>query len=180
MTTIFTIGHGNRGIEEFVARLEAVQIEHLVDVRAYPASRRHPQFAREALERTLAAAGIRYLWEGEALGGRRRSAADSPHTALKSKGFRAYADHMVRDPFQRALDRLVALGSEERAAIMCAERLPWRCHRYLISDSLAARDVPVVHIVAPDRMQTHVLSRLARRAGAVLIYDIGQQPNLGL
>lgn len=180
MTTIFTVGHGNRALDEFIALLRQARIECLVDVRAYPASRRHPQFAREALERALAAAAICYRWEGPALGGRRRPVADSPHTALRSAGFRAYADHMMREEFQAALDRLIALGGEARVAVMCAERLPWRCHRYLISDSLAARDVPVVHIVSPDRGQVHAQSRFARKEGALLIYDAGTQPDLGL
>jgi uncharacterized protein (DUF488 family) len=180
MTTIFTIGHGNRAIEEFVALLRQSRIEHLVDVRAFPASRRNPQFAREALERALAHAGIHYLWEGEGLGGRRRPAARSPHTALRNAGFRAYADHMMQTEFQAALDRLIGLGKARRAAVMCAERLPWHCHRHLISDSLVARDIPVMHIISPEQTLLHGFSKFARVDGRVLIYDAGMQADLGL
>lgn len=103
-TTIYTIGHGNRAIEEFVALLNEAGIECLVDVRAYPASRRHAQFGREALERSLADAGIRYMWEGGALGGRRRAQKNSPHTAFRNESFRAYADHMATGEFHQAID----------------------------------------------------------------------------
>lgn len=180
MTTIFTIGHGNRAEKEFVELLRRTGIERLIDVRAFPGSRRHPQFGREALETALAAAAIHYVWEGEALGGRRRPAPDSPNVALRNASFRAYADHMTRPAFQAALERLIAAASGERTAIMCAERLPWRCHRYLISDSLVARGVPVHHIVSEAAPQPHALSRLARVCGDRLIYDAGEQPDLDL
>lgn len=180
MTTLFSVGHGNRRPDEFIALLKERCVECVVDVRAYPASRRHPHFGRSALERALAAAGIRYLWEGQALGGRRRAAASSPHSALRNASFRAYADHMMRAEFQRALDRLIALGKGHRAAVMCAERLPWQCHRYLISDSLAARDIAVVHIISPEQTLLHGFSKFARVDGDVLIYDLGVQADLGL
>ena len=180
MTTIFTIGHGNRPLDELIALLRQTRIEALVDVRAFPASRRHPQFARAALEQALAVAGIGYLWEGPALGGRRRPAADSPHTALRNASFRAYADHMMQPDFQRALDRLSALASEKRAALMCAERLPWHCHRFLISDSLTARDIPVTHIISEGQTRPHAFSKFARIDGELLVYDVGMQSDLGL
>jgi uncharacterized protein (DUF488 family) len=177
---IWTIGHGNRPVEEFLALLKDAGIECLVDVRAYPASRRHPQFARESLDQSLADMGVRYVWEGEALGGRRKLEKNSPHVALKNPGFRAYAGHMTTEEFQRALDTLVETGREQRTAIMCAERLPWKCHRYLISDSLVALGVPVPHIVAPNQMRNHELSKLARNDGGRLIYDAGEQLGLKL
>jgi uncharacterized protein (DUF488 family) len=180
MTTIFTIGHGNRAIEEFVALLRQSRIQHVVDVRAFPASRRNPQFAREALERVLADAGIHYLWEGVGLGGRRRPTANSLHAALRNASFRAYADHMMQSEFQAALDRVITLGKGHRAAVMCAERLPWHCHRYLISDSLVARNIPVVHIVSGKQTKVHALSSFARINGDVLIYDVGTQSDFGL
>jgi uncharacterized protein (DUF488 family) len=148
---IYTIGHGNRSIEEFVGLLRDAAIRCLVDVRAYPASRRHPQFARAFLEGALAEAGIRYVWEGTALGGRRKPEPDSPHVALRNPGFRAYADHMTSETFREALARLIGLGRAAPAAIMCAERLPWKCHRYLLADSLTARSVPVLHLVGPGQ-----------------------------
>ena len=177
---IWTIGHGNRSIEEFVGLLKDAEIECLVDVRAYPASRRHPQFAREALERSLADAGIRYAWEGKALGGRRRPVANSPHVALKNPGFRAYAGHMASEEFRQALDRLATNGRGRRTAIMCAERLPWRCHRYLLADSLVARGVRVLHLVSPGQRKEHVLNQLARVDGERLVYDTGEQQPLEL
>lgn len=176
MTTIHTIGHGNRPLEELIALLKSAGVERLVDVRAFPASRRHPHFARAALEKTLPEAGMAYIWEGGALGGRRRPLPDSPHTALRSASFRAYADHMMRPPCQTAIDRLIAGGREHASAIMCAERLPWRCHRYLISDTLVARGIAVFHIVSEAAPRPHALSPLARVAGEVLIYDRGDEP----
>ncbi len=172
---IYTIGHGNRSIEEFIGLLGDAGIECLVDVRAYPASRRHPQFAREALERSLPAAGVRYVWEGTALGGRRKLAKDSPHAALKNPGFRAYAGHMGTEEFRDGVARLINLAQAERAAVMCAERLPWECHRYLVSDSLAARGVRVEHIVAAGGTQPHALNALARIEDGGLVYDGGCQ-----
>ena len=175
MTTIFTIGHGNRAIGEFVALLREAGIECVVDVRAYPVSRRHPQFARESLDKSLADAGVRYVWEGIALGGRRKLEKHSPHVALKNPGFRAYAGHMATEDFQRALDRLIETGDGRRAAIMCAERLPWKCHRYLVADSLVARGAAVEHIIGANAMQQHALNPLARPQGDNLVYDAGEQ-----
>ncbi|HXF67774.1 MAG TPA: DUF488 domain-containing protein [Burkholderiales bacterium] len=178
-SVIYTIGHGNRAIGEFVGLLREAGIECVMDVRAYPASRRHPQFARQALERSLAEAGIRYVWEGKALGGRRRLAEGSPHVALKSPGFRAFADHMASEEFRDGLGRLVALAKEAPIAILCAERLPWQCHRFLISDSLLVRGAAVEHIVERGVTRPHALSAAARREGDRLIYDAGEQLELG-
>lgn len=177
---IYTIGHGNRSTEEFVGLLREAGIECLVDVRAYPASRRHPQFARAALESSLAQAGIRYVWEGTALGGRRRPEKNSPHLALRNASFRAYADHMTGGTFREGLARLIGLGGAAPAAIMCAERLPWKCHRYLLADSLVARGVRVLHLVGPGQGKEHALNRLARGDGERLVYDAGEQPQLEL
>ena len=177
---IWTIGHGNRSIDEFVELLKDAAIECLVDVRAYPASRRHPQFAREQLDSSLADAGVRYLWEGTALGGRRKPSRDSPHVALRNGSFRAYADHMMKDEFREGLDRLIQLGRSARAAIMCAERLPWQCHRYLLADSLAARGLRVLHLMSPGKRLEHTLSPLARNDGERLVYDAGEQLGLKL
>ena len=178
--TVFTIGHGNRAIGEFVALLRDAGIECLVDVRAYPASRRHPQFAGAALELSLAPAGIRYVWEGKALGGRRKLAGDSPHIALRNPGFRAYADYMATGEFRAGLERLLELERSARAAIMCAERLPWECHRNLIADSLSARGVRVLHLMGPGESREHALSPLARKDGERLVYDAGEQLRLGI
>jgi len=179
-TVLWTIGHGNRSIGEFIGLLRVAGIERVVDVRAYPASRRHPQFGRESLERSVADAGIRYAWEGKALGGRRRPGKDSPHVALRNAGFRAYADHMESEDFREALDRLVESARAQRTAIMCAERLPWQCHRNLIADSLDVRSARVLHLVGTAQTLEHARSRLARLEGQRLVYDAGGQLALGI
>jgi uncharacterized protein (DUF488 family) len=176
---IRTIGHGNRTIEEFIGLLREAGIECLVDIRAFPASRRHPQFGREALEKSLAAAGIRYVWEGPALGGRRRPGVNSPHVALKNPGFRAYADHMATETYRSGQQRLQELARASRTAVLCAERLPWQCHRNLVADSLVARGLRVLHLLGPGKSQAHTLSRLARIDGDRLVYDAREQEELG-
>jgi len=175
---LWTIGHGSRSIEEFLALLGETKMERLVDVRAYPASRRYPHFGRAALEKSLAAAGVRYLWEGKALGGRRAPAGHSPHVALGNPQFRAYADHMMTEAFRDALERLVRVAREERTAFMCAERLPSECHRSLISDALVARGLAVGHIVATGGSQPHALNPRARRTDEGIVYDAGAQLTL--
>jgi uncharacterized protein (DUF488 family) len=180
MTTIFTIGHGNRAIGEFVALLREAGMECVVDVRAYPVSRRHPHFTRDSFDKSLADAGVRYVWEGKALGGRRKLEKNSPHVALKNPGFRAFAGYMATEDFQRALDTLVETGRGQRTAMMCAERLPWQCHRHLVADSLVARGVRVLHLVSPGESLEHTLSRLARKDGKRLVYDAGEQLGLKL
>jgi uncharacterized protein (DUF488 family) len=178
MTTYLTAGHGNRSIDEFVALLKEAAIERLVDVRAYPASRRHPQFARAALERSLGEAGIRYEWEGKALGGRRKPAPDSPHVALRSPAFRAYADHMTTGEFRAGIERVEAAAQTSRVVVMCAERLPWECHRFLISDYLVAAGATVVHLVNPGSTREHRLNPVARLRDGKLVYDGATQDDL--
>lgn len=177
---IVTIGHGSRAIGEFIGLLGDAEIRCLVDVRAYPASHRHPQFAREALERSLADAGIRYVWEGKALGGRRKPAGNSAHVALRHSAFRAYADHMGSDEFRQRVERLTELGRAQRAAVMCAERLPWQCHRFLISDFLVAGGVGVAHIINTEAAREHRLNVVARLRDGRLFYDGKTQAELKL
>ncbi|HLM69628.1 MAG TPA: DUF488 domain-containing protein, partial [Longimicrobium sp.] len=157
---VFTIGHSTRTIEEFVALLRGNGVTRLVDVRRFPGSRRHPQFGRDTLPASLAQAGIAYRHE-EALGGRRASdpaAGPSPNTAWRVAAFRAYADYMATPPFRAALQRLMADAAEGRPAIMCAEAVPWRCHRRLITDALLARGVPVLDIIGPGAPSAAQLS----------------------
>lgn len=158
--------------------LDEAGIKCLVDVRAFPASRRHPHFARAALEESLPRAGMRYVWEGQALGGRRRLAEGSPNIALRNSSFRAYADHMATGEFREGIERLLELGRAAPAAVVCAERLPWQCHRYLISDYLLAGGHPVVHLVNPGTEQAHRLSSIARMREGRLLYDGDTQANL--
>ena len=163
MRTLYTIGHSTRTIEEFVALLTEHAIELLVDVRRFPGSRRHPQFGSAALSASLAKAGIAYL-HAEPLGGRRDSEADgaSPNTAWRNGSFRAYADYMATPAFRAALDRLVELSEARTTVIMCAEAVPWRCHRRLITDALLARGVPVADITGPGAASPARLSEHAR------------------
>jgi len=169
--TIYTIGHGNRPAEEFRDLLQGVGVTCLADVRAHPGSRRHPQFSVAALTHDLASIGIRYTWNGEALGGRRRSRHESRHVALRNASFRAYADHMESAEFTAAIDALVSSARSDHIAIMCAERLPWRCHRYLIADYLVAHGIDVRHLIAPGSVREHALKDVARVANGLLIYD---------
>ena len=163
--TLYTIGHSTRTIEQFVALLREHGIELLVDVRRFPGSRRHPHFGSAALAASLAEAGIAYA-HAEALGGRRDSEAGaaSPNTAWRNAAFRAYADYMATPPFQAALATLIARSAEKTTAIMCAEAVPWRCHRRLITDALLARGLPVADITGPGaatlaRLSEHALVR---------------------
>lgn len=180
MPPVYTIGHGNRSLEEFTSLLERAGVACLVDVRAFPGSRRHPQFGRGELERSLPAAGVEYAWDGASLGGRRRPRRDSPHVALRNASFRAYADHMESDDFREGIARLLERARHGRVAIMCAERLPWQCHRYMISDYLVAHGVEVRHLIDASAPREHRLRAEARRLGTGLRYDCNTQPDLGL
>ena len=177
---IYTIGHGNRPLEELVELLKQNGIGCLVDVRMFPGSRRHPHFGRGELERSIPEAGVDYVWEGKALGGRRRARRDSPHVAMRNESFRAYADHMQSDEFHAGIERLLEIARETPPAIMCAERLPWQCHRYMISDYLVAHGAEVRHVIDAKAPRAHTLRTEARIADGDLIYDVGTQPDLGL
>ena len=161
MPAIFTIGHSTHPIEEFVHLLQAHGVEQLIDIRTVPRSRTNPQFNRETLPNSLKAAGIGYL-HMPALGGLRRPRADSPNTAWRNASFRGYADYMQTPEFAAALDSLVELGSQTQVAIMCAEAVPWRCHRSLVADALFARGIPVEDILSAGRRQPHKLTPFAK------------------
>ncbi len=171
---IFTTGHSNRRAEEFISLLEAFKIELLLDIRAFPVSRRNPQFNRENLEKSLAGAGIQYLWMGKELGGFRKKpdglGESSPNKAWKRQGFRRYADYMMSDTFKKAIERLVELASEKRAALMCAEKHYWKCHRQLVSDYLYSQGHEVWHIIDKDSVTKHQLSPLAEIKNGILTY----------
>ena len=124
--------------------------------------------------------GIAYVWEGAALGGRRRPQADSPHVALRNASFRAYADHMESAEFREGVERLLDRAGSGPVAIMCAERLPWQCHRYMISDYLVAHGVEVLHLIDTAQPRAHSLRSEARVCDGLLVYDANTQPELGL
>lgn len=165
---VYTIGHSTRDLDDFLALLDREHIEHLADVRSFPGSRRYPQFGREALAASLAARGIQYSHH-PALGGRRHARADSPNGAWRNESFRGYADYMQTPEFAAALDGLLALAERERTVIMCAEAVPWRCHRSMISDALVARGVHVRHIL-DSRTEPHRMTSFAIVKGGTLYY----------
>lgn len=158
--TVYTIGHSTREIQALLALLERERIEQLFDVRTYPGSRRYPQFGRQALERSLLDGGIQYA-HAPALGGRRTPKPDSANVAWRNPGFRGYADYMETAEFRSALGGLIESAERVRTSIMCAEAVPWRCHRSLISDALVARGVEVLHIL-DSGTQPHAVTSFAR------------------
>lgn len=174
MGVLFTIGHSTRSLEEFIDALKAHGIEILVDIRSFPMSRRLPHFNREALEKSLSTAGIRYVWMKE-LGGRRKKIRDdSPNVALRNQSFRNYADHMLTPDFQRAISELISLAEHSRTAYMCAERLYFRCHRILVSDWLVAHGHEVWHIDGAGPVKRHELMHEARLVDGQVIYRGGR------
>ena len=178
MATLFTVGHGTRSTEELVKVLDDAGVEMLIDVRRFPGSRRHPHFARAALEESLPAAGIAYEWRGDTMGGRRNPAPDSPNVAWRVDAFRGYADHLASEEFRSALAELEARAKNTHQAVMCAETVWWRCHRRLIADSLVAHGHEVIHL-GLGRDATHKLHENARNiADGYLVYDVGVTPPL--
>jgi uncharacterized protein (DUF488 family) len=149
--------------------LRAHQVQRLVDVRTVPGSRRNPQFGSEALAVSLKTAAIHYT-HMKALGGLRKPAPDSINTGWKNDSFRGYADYMQTEAFDAAIEWLIESAREERIAIMCAEAVPWRCHRSLVADALVARGVRVEHIMSETRRDAHRLTAFAKRTGIRITY----------
>ena len=170
---VYTVGHSTLPLDDFLSLLDAHAIAGIADVRSFPASRRHPHFAREALAATLARAGLAYAWL-PGLGGRRRGGPASPHVAWRSPSFRAYADHMETAEFAAELARLLALAAARPTAVMCAEAVPWRCHRQLVADALLARGIEVRHMISAAPPEPHRLTPFARLEGERVVYDGGQ------
>ena len=164
---IYTIGHSTRTLDELVTLLHEHGVTRLADIRRFPGSRRHPHFSREALEQSLPTHGIDYH-HFEDLGGRRKPAEDSPNAAWENDQFRGYADYMLTPEFRAAIERL--LDGDKATAVMCAEAVPWRCHRNLLSDDLVRRGIEVVHITGPRASNPHKLSKMARIDGDRVIY----------
>ena len=173
MATLYTIGHGARGTEEFIALLGEAGIERLIDVRAVPRSRRHPHFGYGPLGARLQAAGIGYEWRGRFLGGMRRGGDSGRHPALAEPAFRAYAEYMESATFAAGAQELIDHARAECVCFMCAERDPRRCHRSLIADWLAARGHRVVHLLAAGESVEHLVNAAVRIEDGVLHYVLG-------
>jgi uncharacterized protein (DUF488 family) len=177
---IWTVGHGTRPVEELASILGGARIELLIDVRAHPGSRRHPQFNRGPLEQALAVHRIAYRWEGVALGGFRKPRPDSANVALRNGSFRGYADHMGSGEFTTAASGLIESARGARLALMCAEQHPSQCHRRLISDWLVSHDVEVEHLLKEGLGELHTLTKGAVVTSGALIYpEAGQLPLIG-
>ena len=167
---IWTIGHSTRAVDEFISLLEANEIRLLADVRAWPGSKRYPQFNKDALAQSLENHGIRYEHFPE-LGGKRRARADSHNTAWRNASFRGYADYMETGEFHRGIERLLgASDGRGRTAIMCAEAVWWRCHRSLIADYLKAHGVGVQHVLGASNVEPHPYTSAARILDGELTY----------
>ncbi len=172
MSTIYTIGHSTRTLEELVAALRAHEIGTLVDIRAFPMSRRLPHFNREPLELELSKQGIEYVWMKE-LGGRRKKIRDdSPNIGLRNESFRNYADYMLTPQFAEAIGSLLQLAERSKTAIMCAERVYFQCHRMLVSDYLTAHGDMVLHIEDDKHSpKQHKLMAEAHLVNGQLLYN---------
>lgn len=167
--TIYTIGHSNHPIDEFIQILQAYGIEEVVDVRTIPKSRHNPQFNEEELQEELRRHNIEYV-RLEGLGGLRHTIKTSVNTAWKNASFRGYADYMQTPEFARAIGELIDLGKEKRVAIMCAEAVPWRCHRSLIGDALLVRGIQVEDIMNEKTRKPHRLTPWAKVDGDRITY----------
>lgn len=170
---IFTIGHSTLPIERFVALLKVYGIEQLADIRTVPRSRHNPQFNAASLAASLAAEHVEYV-PMPALGGLRHARKDSPNTGWRNKSFRGYADYMQSEAFHDAVESLIRLGNRKRVAIMCAEAVPWRCHRSLVADALNVRGIPVIEILSENDHRPHKLTPFARVEGTSITYPPDQ------
>ncbi len=168
-TLVYTIGHSTRSLAEFIGMLQDQGIALVADVRTVPRSRHNPQFNKETLPQDLALAGLNYV-HLPGLGGLRKAQADSPNQGWRSPAFRGFADYMQTPEFEAQLSALIELARKQIVAMMCAEALPWRCHRSLIADALTVRGVMVEHIMGLGKSQPHRLTPFARVAGTRLSY----------
>ncbi len=166
---LYTVGHSTRSLADFAVLLQRYGIGLLADVRTIPRSRHNPQFNADALQLFLPAQGIGYQHLKE-LGGLRHSRADSPNTGWRNASFRGFADYMQTPTFEAAILALLALAQQQTVALMCAEAVPWRCHRSLIADALVVRGISVTDIFDLTHARPHTLNRLARVAGTSISY----------
>jgi uncharacterized protein (DUF488 family) len=171
--TIFTIGHSTHPIDHFIELLRANGVRQLIDIRTIPKSRRNPQFNSDALAASLCAVRLSYIHMKD-LGGLRRPRKDSINLGWRNDSFRGYADYMQTDEFSAAVARAVELAHERPTTLMCAEAVPWRCHRSLVSDALIARHIRVLEIISSAKPKEHTLTPFARMSGTRVIYPADQ------
>jgi uncharacterized protein (DUF488 family) len=177
---IYTIGHSTRAFEDLAALLRAFGVSVLADIRTIPRSRRNPQFSGDVLRSALGSRRLRYIHLPE-LGGLRRPRKDSPNAGWRNASFRGFADYMLTEDFEAGLEKLHALTAEGRVALMCAEAVPWRCHRSLIADALTARGGQVEHITSAKHATPHRMTAFAEVDGTRVTYpgDSAQGGRLG-
>lgn len=168
-TVVLTIGHSTRSLEEFTGLLQAHSVSQVVDVRTVPRSRHNPQFNKDSLAASLGKAGLRYV-HMPGLGGLRHAMRDSINVGWRNASFRGYADYMQTPEFEENLKELIHLAGPGRIAIMCAEAVPWRCHRSLIGDALTVRGIRTEDIMSPTRCRLHTLTPFAKVRGTTITY----------
>jgi uncharacterized protein (DUF488 family) len=173
-SVVLTVGHSNRPLGELLELLRKHDVALLADVRTMPFSRSNPQFNQDALPQDLRGAGIDYV-HFPGLGGLRRRRKDSPNSGWQNRSFQGYADYMLTAEFEQSLQELLDRAQKERTAIMCAEAVPWRCHRSLIADALCVRGVEVEHVLGPSRLQPHALRPWAVVEGTRITYPAADQ-----
>ena len=173
---VLTIGHSTRTLEEFIGLLQAHGATRVVDVRTVPRSRHNPQFNKTSLPRALKKAGLGYV-HLPGLGGLRHAKRDSLNVGWRNASFRGYADYMQTPEFEQSLEELIRLAKQERIAIMCAEAVPWRCHRSLIADALLVRGIRTEDIMSPTRRQVHTLTPFAKVRDTLITYPVGVLPS---
>jgi uncharacterized protein (DUF488 family) len=166
---VLTIGHSTRTVEEFIGLLQAHGVSRVIDVRTVPRSRHNPQFNKASLPGSLKKAGLVYVHMPK-LGGLRHAKRDSLNVGWRNASFRGYADYMQTPEFAKSLEELIQLANQDRIALMCAEAVPWRCHRSLIADALLVRGIRAEDIMSPTRRQVHTLTPFAKVRGTAITY----------
>lgn len=169
MTTLYTLGHSTRSEQEFLELLTEHGIERVIDIRTVPGSRHNPQYGKQQMQRWLPAAGVEYM-HMESLGGLRKTVKDSVNTGWRNPSFRGYADYMQTPEFAAAVDELVELAGQRPTAIMCAEAVPWRCHRSLVGDALLVRGVEPIDVIGPGSARDHKMTKFAAVDGRRITY----------
>lgn len=172
---MLTIGHSTRSLDEFIGLLRAHAVARVVDVRTVPRSRHNPQFNKESLPDSLTKADVAYR-HMPGLGGLRHAKGDTLNAGWRNASFRGYADYMQTPEFEQNLNELLELAKKERIAIMCAEAVPWRCHRSLIGDALTVRGIRAEDIMSTTRRQVHALTPFAEVNGTTITYPAGNSP----